>query len=160
MKPRAPLAVNVMRHDMSLVDEIKQAWGWVGIKPVEVVGENDFGNLLIKDEEGKYWRLCPENCYCEVIAANRGALDQLSADQAFLSDWYMTALVSLANEKCGPLTVGRKYCLKISGVLGGEYGGDNLASAPQVELVRVSGDIARQIKDLPEGAQVKLQVVE
>lgn len=72
----------------------------------------------------------------------------------------MTALVSLANDKCGPLTEGRKYCLKIPGALGGEYAIDNLATAPQVELVGISGDIARQIKELPDGTQVKLRVVE
>jgi hypothetical protein len=72
----------------------------------------------------------------------------------------MATLVSLANDKCGALTEGRKYCLKIPGVLGGEYGSDNLATAPLVELVRMSGDIARQIKELPDGAQIKLQVVD
>lgn len=149
-----------MRHHMSLVEEIRQSWGWVGIEPVEVVGENDFGNLIVKDVDGKFWRLCPEDCYCEVIAANRADLDQLSTDQEFLHDWYMKALVSLASEKLGPLADGRKYCLTIPGILGGAYGGDNLATAPQVELVRFSGDIARQIKDLPPGSQIKLKVVD
>jgi hypothetical protein len=150
----------VMRHHMSLIDEIRRSWGWVGIEPAEVVGENDFGNLIIKDEDGKYWRLCPEDCYCEIIAANRAALDQLSTDQEFLHDWHMGALVSLANDKFGPLAEGKKYCLKIPGVLGGEYGGDNLATAPQIDLVRISGDIARQIKELPDGAQIRMRVVE
>jgi hypothetical protein len=149
-----------MRHHMSLVEEIRQHWGWVGIEPVEVVGENDFGNLIIKDEDGKYWRLCPEDCYCKVIAASRAELDALSIDQEFLQDWYMSSLVSLANDQCGPLTEGRKYCLKIPGVLGGTYGGENVATAPQVELVRFSGDIARQIEELPDGAQITLRVVE
>ena len=149
-----------MRHHMSLVEEIRQSWGWVGIEPVEVVGENDFGNLIIKDEDEKYWRLCPEDCYCKVIASNRAELDALSTSQDFLRDWYMASLVSLANDQCGPLSEGRKYCLKIPGVLGGAYGGDNLATEPQVELVRLSGDIARQIEELPDGAQIKLQVVE
>ena len=149
-----------MRHQMSLVDEIRESWGWAGIEPVEVVGENDFGNLIIKDEDGRYWRLCPEDCYCEVIAANRAELDQLSIDLEFLHDWYMKALVSLASDKCGPLTDGRKYCLKIPGILGGAYGGDNLATAPQVELVRFSGDLARQIKDLPEGSPIKLKWID
>lgn len=40
-----------MHHHMSLVEEIRQSWGWVGIEPVEVVGENDFGNLIVKDED-------------------------------------------------------------------------------------------------------------
>ncbi|MEX8505754.1 T6SS immunity protein Tdi1 domain-containing protein [Leptothrix ochracea] len=145
---------------MSLVEEVRQSWGWVGIEPVEVVGENDFGNLIIKDEDGKYWRLSPEDYYCKVIAANRAELDALSSNQDFLQDWYMAALVSLANDQCGPLSEGRKYCLKIPSVLGGAYGGDNLATAPQVELVRFSGHIARQIEELPDGAQIKLRVTE
>lgn len=149
-----------MRYHMSLVDEIRLFWGWAGIEPVEVVGENDFGNLIIKDVDEKYWRLCPEDCYCEVIAANRAELDQLATDQEFLHDWHMKALVSLASEKCGPLTDGRKYCLKIPGILGGAYGGDNLATAPQVELVRFSGDLARQIDGLPSGSLIKLKLVD
>jgi hypothetical protein len=149
-----------MRHHMSLVEEIRQYWGWVGIEPVEVVGENDFGNLIVKDDDGKYWRLCPEDCYCKVIAADRCELDALSTDQEFLCDWNMAHLVSLANDQCGPLSEGRKYCLKIPGVSGGAYGGDNLATAPQIDLVRFSGDIARQIEELPDGAKIKLQVVE
>lgn len=149
-----------MRHHMSLVDEIRQSWGWVGVEPVEVVGENDFGNLIIKDVNGKYWRLCPEDCYCDVIAADRAELDQLSTDQEFLRDWYMKGLVSLASDKCGPLTEGRRYCLTIPSILGGAYGRDNLATAPLVELVRFSGDIGCQIKDLPPGSQIKLQVID
>jgi hypothetical protein len=145
---------------MSLVEEVRQYWGWIGIEPVEIVGQNDFGNLIIEDEEGKYWRLCPDDCYCKVIAANRAELDALSKKQEFLHDWYMTALVSLANDQCGPLSEGRKYCLKIPGVLGGAYGGDNLATAPQPELVRFSGHLARQIDELPDGTQIELRVTE
>ncbi|MDH5182212.1 MAG: DUF1851 domain-containing protein, partial [Gammaproteobacteria bacterium] len=77
---------------MNIVEEIKEYQGWAGIEPAEVVGENDFGNLIIKDIEGRYWRLCPEDVYCEVVARDRAELDVLSADQAFLEDWYMTAL--------------------------------------------------------------------
>ena len=145
---------------MNLVDEIRQSWSWVGLDPVEVVGENDFGNLMVKDAEGKYWRLCPEDCSCSVVAASRQELDALSTNQEFLHDWYMRALVELAREKCGPLSEDRKYCLKIPGLLGGEYGGDNIATAPLVELVRISGDIAKQTHGLPNGAAVKLKVVD
>jgi len=145
---------------MSIVEEIKQSWGWVGIEPEEVVGENDFGNLMIKDIEGKYWRLCPEDVYCEVIAQNREELDKLSSDQEFLEDWYMQALVEKAQEHLGPLTEGRKYCLVTPGVLGGEYAISNIKTVPLIELIRFSGDLANQIKDLPDGAQVQLKVVD
>lgn len=145
---------------MNLIDEIRHAWGWVGLDPVEVVGENDFGNLIVRDVEAKYWRLCPEDCYCRVVAIDRKGLDTLSSDQHFLRDWHARALVEFAIDKCGHLPEGKKYCLKIPSLLGGEYGGDNLAIASLVELIRISGDIAKQTQDLPDGAVVKLRIVD
>jgi hypothetical protein len=72
----------------------------------------------------------------------------------------MAALVDAAREKFGTLVEGRKYCLRIPGLLGGEYCGSNLASAPLVELVRMSGSIAQQVKDLPDGAVVSLTLTD
>jgi hypothetical protein len=145
---------------MNIVTDIEEAWGWVGIRPEEIVGENDFGNLMIRDVQGHYWRLTPEDLSCEVIAQTRAELDRLSVDQEFLGDWYMRPLVEKAREQCGPLPEGRKYCLKIPAALGGEYDGDNLATISLVELIRASGHLARQIKDLPDGAKVSLRVTE
>jgi hypothetical protein len=145
---------------MELIAIVEDAWGWTGLKPDQIVGGNDFGNLIIKDQSGRYWRLCPENLYCKVIASSRAELDQLSQDQEFLHDWYMSELVQQARERLGPLRPGFKYCLKIPGTLGGEYGGDNLATISLGGLVSASGDIAQQIEELPDGAQVKLSIVD
>ena len=128
--------------------------------PLEVVGENDFGNLIVKDTNGRYWRVCPEDGYCRVVAESRAELDAISKDQAFLHDWYMRTLVALAQEKCGPLLDDRKYCLKIPSYLGGEYGGDNLATIPLTQLIRISGDLAHETADLPDGTRVRIKVVE
>src|SRR5262245_11045179 len=98
---------------MSIVEEINSAWGWVGIRAAEVVGENDFGNLIIKDTAARYWRLCPEELSCEIVAETRSDLDRLNENQEFLRDWHMVALVEQAHNTCGPLVEGRKYCLKI-----------------------------------------------
>ena len=145
---------------MRLLNVVRDAWGWVGLNPVEVVGENDFGNLMLKDVSGKYWRLCPEDCYCRVVASSREEFDALSTNQQFLKDWDMSALVDDAFEKFGVLPDGRKYCLKIPGVLGGAYAGENLGTISLEELVQASGHVARQINDLPDGAQIKLKVTE
>lgn len=143
---------------MDIIKELNESWGWAGLQALTVVGENDFGNLIIEDVQGRYWRLMPEECSCTVVAPDRPALDALSADQEFLADWYMAGLIQLAREHCGPLGEGRKYCLKMPGVLGGEYKAGNLASAPLHELIRLSGDLARQMQGLPDGAKVKLSV--
>lgn len=145
---------------MELIAIVKDAWGWTGLKPAEIVGDNDFGNLMIKDQIGCYWRLCPEDLYCKVVASSRAELDQLSKDQEFLEDWYMTELVEQARERLGPLRPGFKYCLKIPGPLGGEYGGDNLATISLGGLISASGHIAQQTEALPDGAQIKLSIVD
>ncbi len=143
---------------MSIIQEIRESWGWVGINPVEIVGENDFGNLMIEDVEGKYWRLCPEDAYCEVLANTRDELVRLSSEQEFLEDWCMETLVEQARASLGELSEGTKYSLVIPGVLGGEYTISNIKIAPLVELVRFSGDVAKQIDDLPDGAEIQLRV--
>lgn len=145
---------------MELIAIVEDAWGWTGLKPAEIVGDNDFGNLMIKDQIGCYWRLCPEDLYCKVVASSRAELDQLSQDQEFLEDWYMAALVEQAQERLGPLRPGFKYCLKIPSPLGGEYGGDNLATISLGGLVSASGHIAQQTEALPDGAQIKLSIVD
>ena len=145
---------------MDLISEIQEAWGWIGLNPVEVIGENDFGNLIIMDADGKYWRLCPEDVYCKVVANTRAELDVLSQDQEFLRDWYMTNLVEDAKESVGPLGPRRKYRLVIPGVLGGQYDISNIKSVPLLELVSFSGDLAKQIRDMPDGQQIELKVID
>jgi hypothetical protein len=33
-----------------LLNELQQAWGWNGLTPSQILAENEFGNLLIKDQ--------------------------------------------------------------------------------------------------------------
>ena len=133
-----------------LIQIVEAAWGWTGLAPRLIVGSNDFGNLMIEDREGRYWRLCPEDLRCEVVAEDRPTLDSLAADQDFLLDWSMTRLVEQARASNGPLKEGHVYCLRVPGVLGGEYGGSNLAMISIDELIAASGSMARQIVHLPD----------
>ncbi len=153
-------SLKVVNRSSQLIQEIAAAWGWIGIRPTSIVDENPFGNLIIEDELGTYWRLCPEDCYCEVVADSREQLDQLSIDQTFLEDWYMETLVEAAEQHCGTLVDGKKYHFKIPSILGGEYAPSNFTVLDQMKQIRFSGDIARQIHDLPDGAQVELTVVD
>ncbi len=68
---------------MDVTEKINTSWGWIGIEAVEVIEENDFGNLLIRDSSSRFWRLCPEELECELIAANQQQLDKLLNDEEF-----------------------------------------------------------------------------
>ena len=129
---------------MITMDDINDAWGWCGLNAVAVLGENPFGNLLLRDDEGRYWRLRPQDLLCEPVASNQAELTALAYNQAFLDAWYMPELVQLAETTLGPLVDDRKYCLKIPRSLGGEYQRENLATAPLPALIRFAGEGAQQ----------------
>lgn len=145
---------------MSIISEIRESWSWVGIEPSEIVRENHFGNLLIKDFQNRIWRLCPEDVYCEIVAESDEELNELLHSPEFKSDWDMKALVGQATQKLGALKDGYKYYLVVPGVLGGEYAASNIKAAPLAEIVRLSGHIGKQIRDLPDGAEIQLKVVD
>jgi hypothetical protein len=144
---------------MSILNEIRNAWGWVGIDPQEIVIENEFGNLIVKDFSDRFWRLCPEDVYCEVVAESIEEYNALIKNEEFLEDWFMSAMVLEAEKTLGKLEAGYKYHMVIPGALGGEYGGSNVKVAPLLELVRFSGDLGKKIEDLPDGAKIELRMV-
>ncbi len=145
---------------MDLISSIMRGWSWTGIKPALIVGENDFGNLIIRDEQGLYWRLCPEELTCEVIAKDQRELNTLFQQQDFLCDWHMASIVEGARNFLGDLKPSYKYCLKTPSLLGGEYIVDNFGVIPIYELIESSGVIAAKIDGLPDGTEVKITVVD
>ncbi len=145
---------------MDMLQEIKKSWGWTGVDPVEIVAENEFANYILKDSSGKFWRLCPEDIYCEVIAQNTDEYNRLTKDEEFALDWFMVSMVEEAVRNLGPLLKDHKYYMVMPGPLGGEYGGSNVRTVPVREIIKFSGDLGLQVKDLPDGAELKFNVIE
>ena len=59
----------------------------------------------------------------------------------------------------GSLRPGRRLVPKVPFVLGGEFSVDNLYDGDSVEAMRYRGQLASQIRDLPDGATVTLRIV-
>ena len=130
---------------MSILDTVTAAWGWVGITPEKVIAENEFGNLIIKDLEGMYWRLCPEDLYCEVVADDDADYNELVKDEEFNQDWFMEVMVQKATEKFGPLDEGFKYHMLEPGALGGKYAVFNIKPIELERIVKFSGELAQKL---------------
>jgi hypothetical protein len=143
---------------MELLDTIGTAWGFTGLVPRSILAVNAFGNLLVEDVTGSVWRIRPEELSCERIASSIIELDDRRKSDEFQTNWNMERLVSIATLEFGSLPKGRCFCLKIPAVLGGKYERDNLGTNSLLELISSSGDLASQIKDLPDGANVRLIV--
>ena len=142
-----------------MIDAIRDGWGWTGLEPIEVVARNAFGNLLVRDAQGRVWRITPEDLSCTIVAEEDG-LAALQANEEFRRDWEMRLLSERAAAAFGVPEAGRCYGLKIPAVLGGAYDEPNLATLPLDELIRASGDLARQIHDLPDGTPITTRIVD
>ena len=44
-------------------------------------------------------------------------------------------------------------------MLGGSYAADNMGTISRSELISFSGDLAEQIRDVPDGSHIKLKFV-
>lgn len=127
------------------VDEINACWGWTGLAAVEVLAENDFANLLLRDEAGAVWWLCPQHLCCQPVAPHDEAFDALSYDQEFLQHWYAAEITRAALAALGPLSADRKYCFTIPIALGGSATPANLSTAPMAALIRCAGEVAEAL---------------
>ena len=144
---------------MQIVQTIADAWGWRGVRPRTLVIQNEFGNVIFTDDEGQYWRICPEELSCEIVAADRDDFARLQNSSESAEDWAMSALAEEARAVAGVPSDTRCYCLKIPATLGGAYAADNIATIDRGELISAAGDIAKQIDGLPDGAQINLKIV-
>lgn len=144
-----------MSHE-ELIKKINDAWGWIGMLAKKIKMENEFGDMVIQSESGKYYRICPEELSCEKIAETEIEFNSLIKSSEFQKDWQMMNLVKVAKEKYGELIKGEKFCLKVPAVIGGEYSEENIGKISFEELILFSGDLAFQIKDLDDGQKIAL----
>jgi len=142
-----------------MIEHLNKSWNWIGVNAEEIIQTNDFGNIIFKTNKGDYWRICPEELSCGKIANDESELNQRMNDKEFIEDWKMERLVNLAKSEFGELAETEKYCFIIPAVIGGAYSKENLGKINFKELIASSGDLAFQIKDLPNGQEVILRVI-
>lgn len=112
------------------------------------------GQFCIKDS--KVYTFDPETGSLEYLAD-----DIESWVQILLSDYEVLTGYPLAHQwqkQNGQLPAGKRLLPKLPFVLGGEFVLDNLYLADAVEGMRFRADIASQIKDLPDGAQIRFNL--
>lgn len=114
------------------------------------------GQFCIK--ENKIYTFDPETGALEFLAD-----DIESWAKEVVSDYEVLAGYPLAHQwqkQHGQLPTRKRLLPKLPFVAGGEFVLDNLYLADAVEGMKFRADIANQIKDLPDGVQIKFNVVD
>lgn len=114
------------------------------------------GQFAIRDDE--VLSFDPETGQPEQVASSlEGWADRLPADYEVLSGFSLARRWQRAH---GPLAPGVRLVPKIPFVLGGEFDVSNVYALDAAEGMRVRGQLAVQIRDLPDGARVRYRIVD
>ena len=141
----------------SLLESIQEGWGWAIGSPTRVVAVNSFGNVIVQNSKGQFFRIIPENLEYVFLCDSENALEKITRESAFAFDWDMKLPRGQAERALGKLTTNECYHLVIPATLGGAYALSNIKKISIGEWLSFSGCVAQQIKDLPDGTQVELK---
>ncbi|QFT78816.1 T6SS immunity protein Tdi1 domain-containing protein [Erythrobacter sp. THAF29] len=144
---------------MSLVETINEAWGWSGITITRVRAQSPMGHLVVSDADDCFYYLDPDGMAIIALGSREDAQAHLDDEEA-KQLWFGGELVASAREVLGEPPEGSVLTLKPHAMLAGEYAPENMCILPLEELIAFSGQIALQLKDLPEGAQFEIKVTD
>lgn len=145
--------------DGALLEILRQQWAWAFEDPTQILMVNVFGNLLVACHDGTLWRVIPEELTARKIRDDKNLLATFD-DEAFREDWFLEDVADAALTALGPLHEGQCYAFKMWPILGGAFHSENMYLATMTEWLGVCGDVGRQIKDLPHGTKIRLDIMD
>lgn len=146
-------------QDGAIFEVLRRTWAWALEDPTQVLMVNPFGNVLATCHDGTLWRVIPEELTARKIRDDRNYLAAFE-DEQFREDWLFEGVADAAKAALGPLGEGQCYAFTTWPIMGGPFTPDNLYVAATTEWLGVSGEVGRQIKDLPNGAKITLDIID
>ena len=130
-------------------------WEWLIGTTKQPILVTAVGDAFLKDMvDGSVHWLAVGNADFRPIASDVLEFRSLLTDQEFVLDYFaVEALLALKGSGIvlGP---GQVYSLKLPAVLGGKYSFDNIAATEIAAHFSLTGQIHRQVKDLPPGTKI------
>lgn len=143
----------------SQVHALNAAWGWSGVRFAEIVAHSLMGHMLVTDTAGAFHYVDPDLGAVTPLGTEAQARAHMALPET-QAIWRADALVDAAAKRLGPPAMGEVYSLTPQALVAGDYAHENLVRIDFVRLIQITGDIARQTRDLPEGALVNIKVID
>lgn len=142
-------------HDQIKV-VVEKSWSWAipGVERILLV--NSMANVFLEDSFGRYWRICPEELSVKIEATDEVEVQQVFKSKAYKQDWQLLGFINEAEKELGVLEQGKCYAMKKPAAIGGKYSASNLLIADLESYLASTGNLALQMKDIPDGIAVKI----
>jgi len=118
--------------------------------------ENIFGEQF-SIKEGSIFQFYPETAEFEPFASSFGEwAKKIISEPDFITGHQIAHLWQSEN---GALKLGERLAPSLPFVLGGDYDLSNLKRTSDIDLIRFRAQLANQIQDLPDGAEIKIDLI-
>jgi hypothetical protein len=144
---------------VNLVDAVNEGWGWTGLTATRVVAQSPMGHLIVSDADDSYFYVDPDGMAIITLGTESEAQAHFASDEA-KQLWSGGALVEEGKRRFGEPPAGSVFTIKPHAMIEGRYEPENLCVMSLDELIRFTGDLAQQIKDLPDGSQIQFEVTD
>ncbi|HET7903232.1 MAG TPA: T6SS immunity protein Tdi1 domain-containing protein [Candidatus Eisenbacteria bacterium] len=94
------------------------------------------------------------------IAASEQELEERLAEAVWRDEWLLESVIEERARQGRVPGAGECLGFRILPVLGGAYDGENRVVVAGAEHVGLTGELHRQIRDLPDGTAVRLEIVD
>jgi len=130
-------------------------WEWLIGATKQPILLTAVGDAFVKDTvDGSIHWLAVGNADFRPIASDLEEFRSLLTDEAFVLDYFAVEALLALKEAGIVLGPGQIYSLKVPPVLGGKYALDNIAPVGIAAHFSITGQIHRQVKDLPPGTKI------
>jgi len=149
-----------MTPSVDAIEELRAAWSWLLPDDYQPVLFSALGDLFYQIPCGEIWWLNTGTAEVSKLADNQSEFQRLlDTDKA--DEWFLPPLIEKLISAGKTLSSGRCYTFAILPIFRqGAYAVENLNPVDAREHFGLTGHIHKEISNLPDGATVKIKIVE
>jgi len=147
-----------VEFNIDTADTLVESWTWLTGTNKKALLVSVIGDIFLTDSSKKVYWLDVGVGKLKVAADSIQDFEEKLEDVEQVNEWFMIALATELRLSANKLKGGQLYSYKKLPIMGGDYTVDNFAPLNIEAHFHYTGDIHRQIKDLPNGTKVEIKV--
>ncbi|WP_276371087.1 T6SS immunity protein Tdi1 domain-containing protein [Chryseolinea sp. H1M3-3] len=149
-----------VKFNNDLSDRLIENWSWLTGMEKKVLLISAIGDLFLTDNVKNVYWLDIGGGELKLVANSIESFEEKLKNIDQLNEWFMINLTTDLRLSDKKLKDGQLYSYKKLPILGGEYTVENFAPMDIEAHFRFTGYIHKQIKNLPDGAEIEIKLVD
>ena len=139
---------------------LTEEWTWLIGTDKKVLLISAIGDMFIADNAEKIYWLDIGAGELRLVADKIQEFEDKLNNIEQVNEWFMPDLTTDLRHSDKKLKAGQLYSYKTLPIIGGDYTVDNFEPLDIEEHFGYTGDLHKQIRDLPTGTRVEIKIVE